>query len=132
MSEWYADPNSGAASQPGGAAVLHDENGDVIVNKEGELEAVDGNDVTSKAAELKEKEGVKGDLNEEQQAEAQKNADEALADSQKDEGDESKAFDPTGKSVADVKAYVEAHPDEKDAILAAEAGGKNRPGIAAL
>lgn len=42
------------------------------------------------------------------------------------------AYDPSDKSVADVKAYVEGHPEEKDAILAAEAGGKNRPTIAAL
>lgn len=142
--EWYADPNSGSASQPGGAAVSHDENGDIIVNKDGELEAVDGNDVTSKATELKQEEHIKGDLNEEQQAEAQKNADKALADAQKDaesddsddaesdDEDASEAFDPSGKSVADIKAYIEAHPDEKDAVLAAEASGKNRPTVAAL
>jgi hypothetical protein len=29
----------------------------------------------------------------------------------------------------DVNAYIEAHPDERDAVLAAEADGQNRKGI---
>jgi hypothetical protein len=35
-------------------------------------------------------------------------------------------FDPSANSVADVKAYVEANPDERDTVLAAEQAGKGR------
>jgi hypothetical protein len=36
------------------------------------------------------------------------------------------AFDPGAHTAAEVKAYVEAHPDERAAILAAELAGKAR------
>jgi hypothetical protein len=36
------------------------------------------------------------------------------------------AFDPSEHSVHDVLAYVEEHPDERDAVRAAERGGKGR------
>ena len=36
------------------------------------------------------------------------------------------AYDPGDYTVDDVVAYAEAHPDEVDAILAAERDGKNR------
>jgi hypothetical protein len=35
-------------------------------------------------------------------------------------------FDPSTHTVADVQAYIAEHPDEADAVLAAEAAGKNR------
>ena len=35
-------------------------------------------------------------------------------------------FDPGEHTVADVQAYLEKHPDEYDAVLAAEKAGKNR------
>ncbi len=38
-------------------------------------------------------------------------------------------FDPAEHSVAVVKEYLEAHPEEKDAVLAAEADGKARKGL---
>ena len=41
-------------------------------------------------------------------------------------------FDPSNHSVADVEAFVAAHPDQLDAVLAAEAEGKGRKSIAAL
>jgi hypothetical protein len=42
-----------------------------------------------------------------------------------DEGD----FDPGKHSIADVKAYVEAHPDETQAIYDAESEGKGRSSL---
>lgn len=35
-------------------------------------------------------------------------------------------FDPADHTVPDVEAYVAAHPDELDRIVAAELAGKNR------
>lgn len=39
------------------------------------------------------------------------------------------AFDPAEYSVAQVKQYIEEHPDEKDAVLALEAAGKARKSL---
>lgn len=38
-------------------------------------------------------------------------------------------FDPAGATVADVLAYVVEHPEQADAVLAAEQQGKARKGI---
>lgn len=35
-------------------------------------------------------------------------------------------YDPGSHTTAEVLAYVDAHPDEADAVLAAEQAGKNR------
>lgn len=35
-------------------------------------------------------------------------------------------YDPGAHTVAEVTAYIAEHPDEEEAILAAEAAGKNR------
>jgi hypothetical protein len=35
-------------------------------------------------------------------------------------------FDPAEHTVAEVEAYLAEHPDQSDAVLAAEAQGKNR------
>jgi hypothetical protein len=35
-------------------------------------------------------------------------------------------YDPGAETVADVQAYVEANPDQREAVLAAEKAGKNR------
>jgi hypothetical protein len=35
-------------------------------------------------------------------------------------------YDPGADTVADVQAYVEAHPDRRATVLAAEKAGKNR------
>jgi len=35
-------------------------------------------------------------------------------------------FDPSQHTVAEVEDYLAAHPDQADAVLAAEAAGKNR------
>lgn len=42
---------------------------------------------------------------------------------------EQEAYDPSQYYVADVLAYIEQNPDQKDAVLAAEKAGKNRAGI---
>jgi hypothetical protein len=39
---------------------------------------------------------------------------------------ETAAFDPGNNNVGDVIAYVDAHPDQLDAVLAAEKAGQNR------
>jgi len=38
-------------------------------------------------------------------------------------------FDPSAHTIADVKAYVEAHPDETQAIYDAESEGKARTSL---
>lgn len=35
-------------------------------------------------------------------------------------------FDPAEHTVAEVQAYLDAHPDDRDAVLELEAEGKNR------
>jgi hypothetical protein len=42
------------------------------------------------------------------------------------DGDGDGAFDPGEHTVAEVEAYAAEHPDELDAIIAAESAGKNR------
>lgn len=43
-----------------------------------------------------------------------------------EEAEPPEAFDPSDYTVAEVEEYLDAHPDEAEAILAAEAEGKNR------
>jgi hypothetical protein len=38
-------------------------------------------------------------------------------------------FDPADHTVAEVWDYIDAHPDERDAVIAAEHAGKDRAGI---
>jgi hypothetical protein len=46
------------------------------------------------------------------------------------EGDDgSGEFDPGNHTVAEVQDYLDAHPEEEERVLAAEANGKNRAGI---
>jgi hypothetical protein len=39
------------------------------------------------------------------------------------------SFDPGSHTVAEVEAYIDAHPDEEDAVLDAERAGKNRASL---
>ena len=39
------------------------------------------------------------------------------------------SFDPGSHTVAEVEAYIDAHPDEEDAVLSAERSGKNRASL---
>ena len=143
---YAVDANSGLAPQPGGAAKAADANIDLLVDEEGELKPVEG-DVHSEAHQAKIDAAAEGKTKEQADADAAKTAgasDEAIkaqesGDATGDQGqaagdstEAKSAYDPSDKSVADVKAYVEEHPEEKDAVLAAEAGGKNRPTIASL
>lgn len=43
--------------------------------------------------------------------------------------DDDEGFDPAEHSVDEVNDYIDEHPDEADAILAAEQRGKGRKGI---
>ena len=45
---------------------------------------------------------------------------------------EALAFDPGAHTVNAVREYLDEHPDERDAVLAAEAAGKARKSILAL
>lgn len=45
--------------------------------------------------------------------------------------DELAPYDPGAHTVAEVEAYVTAHPDERAAVLAAEKAGKNRATLVA-
>jgi hypothetical protein len=45
------------------------------------------------------------------------------------EPDDVVGYDPADHTVAEVQAYLEAHPDEADAVLALEAEGKNRASL---
>jgi hypothetical protein len=38
-------------------------------------------------------------------------------------------FDPSAHTVAEVEDYLAAHPEQTDAVLAAEAAGKNRTSL---
>ena len=40
--------------------------------------------------------------------------------------EESAAFDPSAHTVAEVQQYIAEHPDQRDAVLDAEADGKAR------
>lgn len=39
------------------------------------------------------------------------------------------AFDPSSHTVAEVEAFIAAHPDQEAVVLAAEAAGKNRTSL---
>ena len=45
---------------------------------------------------------------------------------------EAPAFDPGAHTVNAVREYLDEHPDERDAVLAAEAAGKARKSILSL
>lgn len=47
-----------------------------------------------------------------------------------EEGDESDYAELLGKTVPEIVEYMEAHPDEKEAVQAAEAAGEGRKGVA--
>lgn len=168
---YAVDANSGLAEQPGGAALAAGPNNDLLVDGDGNLKPVEGNDVHSEGHQARLDAAAEGKSKEDADKDAEKTAgatDAAEAsgpvvpESQNSEGDttpavvtdengtplptsddglqvltdqgQGSAYDPSDKSVADVKAYIAEHPEEKDAILAAEAseGGKNRATIAAL
>lgn len=137
--KYSVDPNSGLAPQPGGLGVPGGENKDLLVDENDKIVSVEGNDVTSKSAgEQLEQTGNTGDpqaigedpaktgTGEEAPREAT-GTPEGTATGTDDGQDSGEAYDPSKHPVSEVKAYVAEHPDEKDAILAAEKGGQNRP-----
>ena len=46
-----------------------------------------------------------------------------------EEQEQARSFDPSAHTVAEVQQYLDEHPDEYDAILDAEAAGKNRTSL---
>jgi hypothetical protein len=68
-----------------------------------------------------------GDV-EDEESEEPKDGDEAKGEGETDVKGE--AFDPSEHSVTEVLAYIKEHPDEAEAVKAAEAEGKGRATIA--
>ena len=145
MTEPYIDPNSGAASQPGGASIAAPNPIDTVVKESSkevdQTEAVDGEKVDEQAAEHLEqqaKEAAEAKEAEGQELAVPTGTPEAGTDVGTDvtgdatpaaEGDAPEAYDPGSKSVPQVLAYIETNPDEHEAVLAAERAGKARKGI---
>lgn len=106
----YVDPNSGAAPQPGGFAVGAPVAADAPSADQAEPKA-DGAD----------------------QAEPTEVDEPAEVEDGGSEEDGAKDYsDLLSGSVGDVEKYVEAHPEERDAIVEAEQQGKARKGILEL
>ena len=125
MSEQYIDPNSGAASQPGGIFV----GGYEGVATEPEAPTAPDTEPgapaegeTPETPEVPEGEGEKldGEGGGEEGPEGEVGADGG------DEGAPAEGFNPSDHTVAEVLAYIAENPDQKDVVIAAEKAGKNR------
>lgn len=151
----YIDPNSGAASQPGGLGrvsaevqaedtVEQDVSTQIQDDPAGQ-DAVDPDPDAEPQDELAERTGevTTGDgetVVTPEQAQASEDptfSEDTSGDTPKDTGSEGvageseapEAYDPGAHNVDEVLAYISANPDEKDAILEAEAAGRKRKTI---
>lgn len=146
----YIDPNSGAAPQPGGAsttALIEEvtqaevvETGKVETEGTELIETEPGTDVGTdpNAAPDPEGDAADGDATT-PLADADAGGVEDVEDDGTGEGDQDddgsnpvEDFDPAAPgsySVAQVLAYIAAHPDAKDAVVEAEKTSKNRKTI---
>lgn len=52
-----------------------------------------------------------------------------VPDADPDDDGQRVTFDPADHTIDEVLAYIEAHPEQGDAVLAAEAAGKHRAGL---
>lgn len=135
MSEQYIDPNSGAASQPGGIFVGGYEGAateseaptapDTEPGAPAEGEKPEGETPeTPETPEAPEGDGegekLDGEGGGEEGPESEVGADGG------DEGAPAEGFNPSDHTVAEVLAYIAENPDQKDAVIAAEKDGKNR------
>lgn len=131
MTERYIDPNSGAAPQPGGFVTPAAENPpqdipsfENQVQSEPAQEDWDNQDAPQPAEEPQAEEP------QEAQADAQGDDSDAEADADDAESEEQGDYSELlAGTVEDVLAYIEEHPEEKEAVQAAEAEGKDRAGI---
>lgn len=104
----YVDPAVTEAPQPGTGA-----DGEVRTEEErAQLKAVE----TGSAVTL-------GDESEGVDEDADEDVDEVVDE------DDADAYDPGEYSVAEVNDYLEANPDQRDAVVEAERAGKGRKGI---
>lgn len=133
MSEQYIDPNSGAASQPGGIFVGGYEgaatepeaptapNAELGAPAEGEKPEGE----TPETPETPEAPGGEGEKLDGEGGGEEGPEGEVGADGG-DEGASAEGFNPSDHTVAEVLAYIAENPDQKDAVIAAEKDGKNR------
>jgi len=138
MAENYVDPNSGAAPQPGGfAGVEAAEKGFAIpVGAElenevspSEYEQPGGNPEPKSVEELAALAGGPAPVVEEPVEEPAVEGEVSEGNSRAPKSPEPEAYDPGEHNVDDVNDYLEANPDQRDAVLKAERKGKNRKGI---
>lgn len=137
----YVDPNSGAAPQPGGFAGAEGAKKGFAM---GEGVEVEEEYVLSEYApepgavvEADEEPEVEDDsVEEEPEVEEEVVEDDEPVEEESDEEsdetadeEETGGYNPSEYSVDEVLAYVDAYPDERDAVLQAEKAGKNRKGI---
>lgn len=128
MTERYIDPNSGAAPQPGGFVTPAADNPPQDIpsfenqaQSEPAQEDWDNQDAPQPAEEPQA---------EEPQADAEVEGEEGDADADDAESEEQDDYSELlAGTVEDVLAYIEEHPEEKGAVQAAEAEGKDRAGI---
>lgn len=123
----YIDPNSGRAVQPGGAFKgMNDVSTDDVDFKQAEERALPQTPVV---VEQDDQSAQAGEVDQTPVAEELESDEEASEEADEDETEDS--YDPADYSVEDVKAFVEANPDQKEAVLASEKAGKNRSTLVA-
>jgi hypothetical protein len=155
----YVDPNSGAAPQPGGVAgFLGGQRGHAVedVQEFSEAERVAFREYETQAAgelvgegegaepreegdaeEPESGEGADGEVRSESErvdlkAQETQAAGPLVEDGEETEDEDSEedvAYDPSEHSVGEVNEYIEAHPEQRDAVIEAERAGKARKGI---
>lgn len=130
----YVEPNSGATAQPGGFVAYGAES---VMPAGSDTPAVPDNDPEFEAKQGEAGKAVEGENpnGDGQQGDAGSEA------SASPSGDETEAGDNTGSTeendysellegnVPDVQKYLDEHPDEADAVKAAEKKGKGRAGV---
>lgn len=132
MTERYIDPNSGAAPQPGGFVAFGESNVQPEAIEETE-ETTEETPETPEEPETPETPETPEEPTGEDETE-ESEEEETPAEETPEEPAEGKDYsDLLSKSVDEVTAYIDEHPEEKDAIIAAESQReKPRKGITQL
>lgn len=109
-----------------------DEEGEGVINAPAELiETPDGDTVTEEEAsdaKALETEGVNLE-NSEEDTENEAEGEQGAESVEGEDNSEQEAYDPSQYSVPEVNDYLEAHPEQRDAVIEAERAGKARKGI---
>ena len=136
------DPNSGAAPQPGGYAgpqgAAKGFAGAELGNVEEEVSPADyvapggtgtpGGGFPSLESVVAAEQGVVPEEDVEEESDEDDDSGNSRVPPVADEGGED-VYDPSQYTVAQVQEFLEAHPDQYDAVVASEKKGKNRQGI---